>query len=128
MLRNKGAHLGDHVFRYFGLFDKDDHLYLFVPREWPYLFEKYMKPAGHAGPKTPIAEILRKTLIHEDYISFSSGLNTKVRHVVSAGAEVILAAFVPFGKFALNEAALAELEGNSRSFEFEYFEDPAAPV
>lgn len=50
MLRNKGAHLGDDVFRYFGLFDPDDRLYLFVPREWPYFFEQHLKPAG--GPES----------------------------------------------------------------------------
>jgi hypothetical protein len=123
LLRNKGAHLGDDIFRYFGLYDNSGNLYLFVPREWPYLFEKYMKLAGHEGPAKPFPQLLAETLMHEDYISFSEGLNTKIRYVLGAGSEIIRAAFVAFSGFALNDAALSELEKNSRAFGFEHFEN-----
>lgn len=126
LLRNKGAHLGDDVFRYFGLYDGSGNLYLFVPREWPYLFEKYMKPSGHNGPTKSLPQLLTETLIHEDYISFSDGLNRKVRGLVGVGCEVIRKAFVAFSGFTFNEAGLAELEKNSRAFGFEHFKDSGA--
>jgi len=128
MLRNKGAHLGDDVFRYFGLLDDDGNLYLFVPREWPHLFERHMKPVGHAGGEAPFPQLLLKTLIHEDYISFSEGLNTKVQRLVGTGSEVIHAAFKTFSGFDLNQAALSQLESNSRAYGFEYFEDSDTPI
>lgn len=122
LLRNKGAHLGDDVFRYFGLYDDTGNLFLFVPREWPYLFEKHVKPVGHGVQTKPFPLLLMETLTHQDYISFSEGLNTKVREVVGEGSEIIQAAFVAFSGFPLNQAALSELKDNSRSFQFEYFD------
>ena len=123
MLRNKGDHLGDDVFRYFGLFGPNDGLYLFVPREWPYFFEQHMKPAGH-GSVEPFPRFLLRTLIHEDYVSFAQSLNTKVRRVVGSISEILHAALTSFGGFDLNQAALGQLKGNSRAYSFEYFVDP----
>lgn len=122
MLRNKGAHLGDDVFRYFGLFGRDDSLYLFVPREWPYFFEQHMKPTGQ-GSTEPFPEFLLRTLIHEDYISFAEGLNAKVRRVVGVASGILHAAFTMFGGFDLNQAALVQLKTNSRAYSFEHFAD-----
>jgi hypothetical protein len=127
MLRNKGAHLGDDVFRYFGLFGGDDCLYLFVPREWPYFFEQHMKPVGQ-GSTEPFPEFLLRTLIHEDYISFAEGLNVKVRRVIGAVSGIVQAAFKMFGGFELNEAALVQLKNNSRAYSFEYFADAGTSV
>lgn len=121
MLRNKGAHLGDEVFRYFGLHDSDGRLYLFVPREWPYFFEQDIRPAGDKAKKS-IAELLLKTLIHEDYISFAEGLNTKVRVVVGAAWKVFRSAYTMFGAFDFNELAIKELKKNSCSYGFKHFE------
>src|SRR5574341_1089631 len=120
MLRNKGAHLGDDVFRYFGLFGPDDCLYLFIPREWPYLFEQHMKPAGE-GSKEPLPDFLLRTLIHEDYISFAKGLNAKVHRVVGAASGVLGAAYTMFSDFELNQRALMELKKNSQAYSFEHF-------
>jgi hypothetical protein len=127
MLRNKGAHLGDDVFRYFGLFGPDESLYLFVPREWPYFFEQHMKPAGQ-GSTEPFPELLLRTLIHEDYISFAEGLNAKVRRVGGAASGILHAAFTMFGGFDLNQAALVQLKNNSREYSFEYFADAGTSV
>lgn len=127
MLRNKGAHLGDDAFRYFGLFGNDDSLYLFVPREWPYFFEQHMKPAGQSSTE-PFAEFLLRTLIHEDYISFAEGLNARVRRVIGAASGIFHAAFTKFGGFDLNEAALVQLKNNSRAYKFEYFADADTSV
>lgn len=127
MLRNKGAHLGDDVFRYFGLFGPNDSLYLFVPRVWPYFFEEQMKPVGE-DPKEPLPDYLFRTLIHQDYISFAEGLNAKVRQVVSATSGVLRAAYTMFSEFALNQNALVEIKSNSFAYSFEHFENAGAPV
>ena len=121
MLRNKGAHLGDDVFRYFGLFGNDDSLYLFVPREWPYFFEQHLKPAGQ-GTTEPFPEFLLRTLIHTDYISFAESLNAKIHGVVGAASGILHAALTTFSGFDLNQAALEQLKNNSRAYRFEYFE------
>ena len=125
LLRNKGAHLGDDVFRTFALFDDKGNLYLFVPRQWPYFFEKHVKPSGHDGHTKPFPQLLTETLIHQDYISFSEGLNRRILQVIGAGSEVIGTAYVAFSGFPLNQAALSQLAGNSRSFQFEYFGNSA---
>lgn len=120
LLRNKGAHLGDDVFRYFGLFGPDDSLYLFIPRQWPYFFEQHLKPIGQDDGE-PFPVFLQRTLIHEDYISFGAGLNSKIQTVVDSTSEVLQAAFKMFGTFELNQAALSQLNGNSRAYVFRYF-------
>ncbi len=122
MLRNKGAHLGDEVFRYFGLFGPDGSSYLFVPREWPYFFEQHMKPAGQGTPE-PFPQFLLRTLIHQDYVSFAKGLTAKIRSVVASVSEITRAAFNLFGEFELNQLALEQLRANSRAYSFEYFID-----
>ncbi len=127
MLRNKGAHLGDDVFRYFGLFGIDDRLYLFVPREWPYFFEQHLKPAGQ-GTGQPFPEFLLRTLIHEDYISFAAGLSAKIRRVVGTASEILHAAFKSFAGFNLNETALVQLKNNSRAYSFERFTNAGTSI
>lgn len=122
MLRNKGAHLGDEVFRYFGLFGPDDNLYLFIPREWPYFFEQDMKPDGEDTPE-PFPQFLLRTLIHQDHVSFAKGLAAKIRTVVASVSEVTCTAFNLFGGFELNQVALDQLRTNSRTYSFEYFLD-----
>jgi hypothetical protein len=128
MLRNKGAHLGDDVFRYFGLFGIDGSLYSFIPRQWPYFFEEHMKPAGHEGAREPFSQFLLRTLVHEDYISFAEGLNSKIHRVVGTASEVIHIAFKMFARFELNQTALSELKDNSRSYDFEYFPNAGSPI
>lgn len=123
LLRNKNAHLGDDVFRYFGLFDSQGELYLFVPRQWPYFFQMHMTPATEAVNAEPFPEFLRKTLVAQDYIAFTKGLNRKIRTVVGGTAEVLGSALDIVGGNDLNQAALTQLLANSRTFEFEGFEE-----
>ncbi len=86
-----------------------------------------MKPAGQ-GATDPFPEFLQRTLIHEDYISFAEGLNTKVSRVVGAASRIIHTVFTMFGGFDLNKAALVQLKNNSRAYSFEYFADTGASV
>lgn len=123
MLRNKAAHLGDAVFRYMALHDRDGRFYTFVPRQWPFIPEEHMH-AADAGPGAalePLPELLRRTLMHEDIVSYASGLRRKVTQVISAVLDVLDSAYLQFRGFPLNAAALAELQGSAESYAFEHF-------
>lgn len=126
MLRNKAAHFGDPVFRSVGLHDKDGTFYTFVPRVWPCIWERHMKPADPTSSKDPnfLPKLLRQILVHQDIITYAQGLCRKVTDVVSAGASVLNEAFDQFKNFSSNQPALAELQGSSEVHDFECF--PAA--
>ena len=70
MLRNKAAHLGQPVFRQIGLHDKTPKFYTFIPRQWPYLWERHLKPRGSA-PSEPgfLPKLFKETLIHQDVVT-----------------------------------------------------------
>lgn len=123
MLRNKAAHLGDAVFRYMALHDRDGRFYTFVPRQWPFMPEEHVHTAD-AGPGAPtelFAELLRRTLMHEDIVSYAAGLQRKVTEVISAVLEILDSAYVQFRDLPLNAAALAELQGSAEGYVFEHF-------
>jgi len=125
MFRNKAAHLGDAVFRYMVLHDRDGRFYTFIPRQWPFIPEEHMHAAG-AGQREasePFPELLRRTLAHQDIVSYASGLRRKVTTVIATALEVLDAAYVRFKDFPLNAAALAELEESAESYAFEHFTD-----
>lgn len=123
MLRNKAAHLGDAVFRYMALHDRDGRFYTFIPRQWPFIPEEHMHAAGDApgAAPEPFPELLRRALMHEDIVSYASGLRRKATDVISAVLEQLDSAYVAFREFPLNAAALAELQGSAESYAFEHF-------
>ena len=120
LLRNKAAHLGQPQFRYMGLHDMELRFYTFIPREWPYIWEQYIKPVGTPVTK-PIAELIEEGFIHQDIISFAAGLRTKVTQLVNAGVSVLNEAFEQLKNIPLNQAALDQLEKNSEKHAFEHF-------
>jgi hypothetical protein len=120
LLRNKAAHLGQPQFRYMGLHDANLCFYTFIPREWPYIWEKHIKPVGaHVGKTVP--QLIEEGFIHQDIISFAEGLSTKITKLVDAGLSVFNEAFEQFKNFPFNHAALSQLEKNSKKYAFEYF-------
>jgi hypothetical protein len=126
MLRNKAAHLGDPVFRSVGLYDKSGKCYTFVPRQWPYIWERHVKPADASQPKDPnfFPDLCRQILIHQDVVTYAQGLRGKVCDVVSAATSVLNEAYEQFENLPLNQPALSELQGSSEHHEFEYFLPP----
>jgi hypothetical protein len=123
MFRNKAAHLGDHVFRYMGFHDTHGRFYTFAPRQWPFIWERYMKrpdPSRSVDPNF-LPNLFRKTLVHQDVVSYARGLRGKVTDVVAAGISVLNDAYVQFRDFPVNMGALVELQGSSELHEFEYF-------
>jgi hypothetical protein len=61
--------------------------------------------------------------MHQDIISFAPGLRSRVRDVIGAGVAVLTRAYLAFADFEPNQEALAELNSNSRSYGFEYFDE-----
>jgi len=123
LLRNKSAHLGDDVFRYFGLFDPKGDLFMFIPREWPYFFQMHMKQTGSSESAEPFPEFLKKTLVAEDYISFAAGLNRKIKNIVADTADVLHGSIKIVSGNGTNQFALTQLKGNPQAFEFQLFDD-----
>jgi hypothetical protein len=125
MLRNKVAHLGQPVFRQVGLHDEDFRFHAFVPRQWPFIWEKHMKPHDPNTPidRTVLPKLFREILVHQDIISYAGGLRAKVLKVIGSGVSVVGSAYSGFGSFGVNQAAIAELQSNSVVYQFEYFKD-----
>jgi len=123
LFRNKAAHMGDAVFRYVGLHDDSGRFYTFLPRQWPYILERYMKPAADSGHPDPgrLPALLRETLMHQDIKSWVRGLRLTVQAVLDSGFSRLNVAFQTFHAFPANMAALAELNGSSEFHAFEYF-------
>jgi hypothetical protein len=123
MLRNKAAHLGDAVFRYVGLHNQAGRFYTFLPRQWPYIWERHMKRRDPNRPKDPdlMPTLFRATLVHQDIVTYAQGLRAKVLDVVQAGVSVLIETYEQFKGFAVNQAALAELQGSSETYDFERF-------
>ena len=125
LFRNKAAHLGGSgsIFRHVVLQDKSGEFHTFIPRQWPYIWERYMKPSGANLPSFTggTAELFRETLVHEDIISWVNGLRSRVHATIDAGLSVLNKAYESFQEFPMNSAALAELNGSSVRYEFEYF-------
>lgn len=128
MLRNKAAHFGDPVFRTLGLHDKSPKFYEFIPRMWPYIWERYIKPSAPGSPQDPnfFPNLCSETLVHQDIISFTKGLLLKIKDVIAAGTSVLNEAYDQLQSLPLNQAALAELRGSSEKHNFEYFQSTAS--
>lgn len=123
LLHNKAAHLGSPLFRQIGLPRRGDgELFAFIPREWPYLWERLIKPAGSpSGNPAVFPALLRAGLIHQDIVSYAKGLLGKVQSVVAAATESLSHAYEQFQTLPENTAALAELRSSSERYNFEYF-------
>jgi hypothetical protein len=125
LLRNKAEHLGQPVFRQIGLHDATPKFYTFIPRQWPFIWEQHMTPPGQSvtADANFIPRYFQDALVHQDIVTYAHGLRAKVRRVIHAGIDVLLKTYVIVENFGLNQAALAELHGNSEAYKFEYFID-----
>ena len=66
-------------------------------------------------------QLLRDSLIHQDIVTYSQGLLAKAQSVITEASTVLDEAYEQFKNLPFNRAALAELEGNSESYDFENF-------
>jgi hypothetical protein len=123
LLRNKSAHMGDRIFPFIGLHDRDGTFYEFFPRQWPYILESHIshKDSAQIRSQTPMQPHLEEVLMHQDVISFSKGLCLRVSSVVEETCKILTVAYAQFRTLPVNDAALQELNGSAEAFEFEFF-------
>lgn len=125
LFRNKAAHLGQPLFRQVGLHRKEDgKIFVFIPRQWPYLWERLIKPAGQQlRNPSPFPQLLRESLIHQDVVTYCRGLSAKVQGVVAATSAVINETYDSFKDLPQNQTALLQLKGNFKRYDFENWAD-----
>ncbi len=121
LLRNKSAHLGQPLFRQIGLRGSDGRYYMFLPREWPYLWEKHIKPVGKNPHTEPFPVLFLRTLAHDDVTAYANSARIKVISLIDNAIRVICQAYRDFSDFPFNTAALEQLTRNSKKFKFEHF-------
>jgi hypothetical protein len=123
LFRNKAAHLGQPFFRQVGLpRTGDGKLFVFIPRQWPYLWERLIKPAGQTPhDRSFFPKMVRETLIHQDIVTYSRGLVAKVQAVIAETSAVLAEAYGQFKDLPENQPALMELQSNFESYAFENF-------
>ncbi len=122
LLRNKAAHLGQPMFRQIGLHDRTPKFYTFLPRQWPYLWERHMKPHGvQAYNPDFIPKFFQETLMHQDVNTYVLGLRGKVVDIIRAALGVLVVTYDKTSDFDPNANALAELQASSESYAFERF-------
>jgi hypothetical protein len=121
LLRNKAAHLGQPLFRQVGLpRASDGKFFVFLPRKWPYLWEKDIRLVDQ-HPAVPFPQLIRDVLMHQDVVCYARGLIAKVKCLIAVAFVVINDAYEQFKDLPKNEAALTELKGNFRGYDFERF-------
>jgi hypothetical protein len=123
MLRNKVLHFGQGMLRQVGLHDTKPQFYIFIPRQWPFIYERYMKPANPNLPHDPktMRELFVDSLVHQDVPSFVQGLHLRVSRIVSIVASWTAKMCVDFRDFPASKESLEALESPLAKSSFEYF-------
>jgi hypothetical protein len=122
-LRNKSIHLGQSTLRQMGLHDRGGKFYVFLPRKWPFIWEKDFKTHDptRKSEQLHMPSFLAGLLINQDILSFVDGLHKRVLEVMRAAISEILAMYRTFETFETNRAAILELDRNSIVFKFRNF-------
>lgn len=123
MLRNKSIHLGQGMLRQVGLHDSAGNSYIFLPRRWPFIWERDFEPsnASRQSPQAHLPTVFGELLMHQDILTFTEGLRQKVIAVAQAILSEILVMYRVFQDFETNRAAIEELDKSSVTFRFENF-------
>lgn len=123
LYRNKLSHLGQYMFPQIGLHDEAGEFYTFIPRQWPFIHEQYMKPADPNAPKSHVAnrKLLKEKFIHIDLIEYSEGILRKIICVLQEGLSVLCDTYQQLRDLPLNRAALDSLNENSKYYNFTEF-------
>ena len=123
ILRNKVLHFGQGMLRQVGLHDTKPKFYVFIPRQWPFIYERYLRPANPEVPHDPIImrELFTDSLIHQDVLSFAQGLHSRVSGIVSIVALWVAKMCADFRDLAASKESLEALETPLAKSSFEYF-------
>jgi hypothetical protein len=123
LFRDKAAHLGTLHFREIGFHDNNLRFHRFFPRRWPVLWEEHMSAAGSKEPH-PTLESMIGQFMRQDNISYVRSLRAKVTTLIDAAFDVLDSAYEQFKEFQPNQAAILQLQKNTKAFNFEAFLDP----
>ena len=123
MLRNKVLHFGQSMLRQIGIHDTKARFYTFIPRQWPFIYERYMKPANPDVPHDPtlMRELFTDSLIHQDVLSFAEGLHLRVGRVISIVTLWTAKMCADFEDLPASKESLEALESPLAKSPFEYF-------
>jgi hypothetical protein len=121
LIRNKSAHMGDRMYPLIGLYsNKTEKFYHFLPRRWPVMKQTLLLKI-QTGSFEPRKEQFERMLIHQDLISFVTGLRERVFTIIETTCGILCNAYRDFKTFHTNDAALEDLEKNTKELQFEYF-------
>ena len=124
LFRNKILHFGQGMLRIVGLYDmKGTKCYVFIPRQWPFIYERYMKPKGMATPHDPLLmrKLFEDSLIHQEIMSFVEGSHLRVFEIIRVVASWIAGMCKTFESRGSNADALVALETPLAQSPFEHF-------
>ena len=125
LYRNKSAHMGDHMFMIMSFHDNKGVFHAFMPRQWPYIFEKHLSVGG--AQQQPQQEEIRNHVeevsVHQDMISYVHDLLKKAQGLLAIGCQCLQVAYRDFRSFQPNSAALTQLDDNAQKYAFLYFEN-----
>jgi hypothetical protein len=121
LIRNKSAHMGDRMHILIGLYNNETEKdYHFLPRCWPVTAQTLLLNIENKS-FIPGKEQLESMLIHQDAISFVTGLRERVFAIIEITCDILCNAYRDFKTFDTNDAALKNLADNSKELQFEYF-------
>jgi hypothetical protein len=123
LLRNKILHFGQGMLRQVGLHDTTPRFYLFIPRQWPFIYERYLRPRDPNVPHDPnlMRELFTGSLIHQDVLTFTRGLELRVGSIVAAVTAWTATVCADCAGMSVSPECLAALESPLASSSFEYF-------
>ena len=131
LYRNKLSHLGGSTVMDFRLHDDQGRFYAFLPREWPFTWQKHIRfgedaPVDHQTARSNTVALIRRTCIHIDIVEYSELLSRRITAILDSALDILVEAYHDLRDFPSNQAALSELERETRSCSFtEFVDDPA---
>ncbi len=121
-LRNKSTHIPGSI-RQFVFKHSNGELYTFLPRDWPFIWEKLFHVSGSMPPAglAPMPELLNRILLRQDKLSYAEQLRTRITALIGDVLVVVDQMYRDFGQFPLNQSALEQLLKNSQLADFQAF-------
>ncbi len=125
LFRNKLAHLGSPTLRKLVLHDKDGNFYRFLPKIWPFIWEKDIKLPGESdGSEEKVGlDFFEKIFIHEDILSFCKNSRIKIFDYLELALSILNDSYGILKVMPLNSVALEQLKANTQAYKFCYYKD-----
>lgn len=122
LFRNKLAHLGRFSSMDFRLHDEQGVFYAFLPRKWPFIWQRYLRWDTKAEQEgASIFEFIEETCIHIDLIELVEGLVRRALEVLETAYSELTTCYDIVKELESNREALRQLVTSSKSCEFRSF-------